>query len=317
MLIRFRLGRLCATALIAICACAVQADAIEDPWRTLAKRITSKSGGDSTAVIVLFDEDVLEGLRSRLPRAFAVVPFRHPDVPRHDAFVPAQLGQMYREASIATLSFTEVWVVGRVSSSPGRSRAARFADMSASMNRNRVLRGSVRTSRGTVVFSRWVDRPGGLAQRAETRRALAYADSVLARGIPKPTPITQPFTPSELQINRDTLSYFVARLADTSFYSIGGCSEVELVLWDASEGLGRLGPGVVPVLVQRIADPSPFVRERVQEALLYATQDDRILARTGGEYLKFYDQPSRSPRDIVEAWWAKFGHYWTPADSTR
>jgi hypothetical protein len=78
-----------------------------------------------------------------------------------------------------------------------------------------------------------------------------------------------------------------------------------------------MGPGVVPELVKRIADPSPFVRERVQEALLYATQDDRILARTGGEYLKFYDQPSRSPRDMVETWWAKYGHYWTPADSTR
>ena len=59
------------------------------------------------------------------------------------------------------------------------------------------------------------------------------------------------------------------------------------------------------------------MRERIQEALLYATQDDRVLARTGGEYLKFYDQPSRMPRDIVDNWWEKFGHYWTPADSTR
>jgi len=313
----FRLARLGATVSIAICACAFPADGGEDPWRGLAKRITSTSRADSTAVLTLFEEDVFEGLRSRLPQSFTVVPFRHPDVPRHDAFVPAQLGQMYREASASTQNFTDVWVVGRVSGSTGRSRAARFADMAASMNRDPVLRDSVRTSRGTVAFSRWVDRPGGLAQRAEMRRALAYADSVLARGIPKPAAITRPFTPSELQINRDTLSYFVARLADTSFYSIGGCSEVELVFWDASEGLGRLGPGVVPVLVQRIADPSPFVRERVQEALLHATQEDCILARTGGEYLKFDDQPSRSPRDIVEAWWAKFGHYWTPADSTR
>ncbi len=272
---------------------------------------------DSSAVLVLFDEDLLEGLRARLPRTFTVVPFRHPDLTSDDAFVPAQLGQMYREASASTQNFTDVWVVGRVSRSTGRSRSTRFADMAASLNRSRVLRDSVRTPLGTVTFTRWVNRPGGLAQRTETRRALAQADSILARGIPKPTPITRPFTRSDVQINRDTLSYFVARLADTSFYSIGGCDEVERVFWDASEGLGRLGPGVVPVLVQRIGDPNPFVRERVQEALLYATQDDRILARTGGEYVKFYDQPSRTPRDIVEAWWAKFGHFWTPADSTR
>jgi len=313
----FRIARLSAAVSIAICACAFPVDGGEDPWHGLAWRITSTSPAESTAVLVLFDEDVIEGLRSQLPQSFTVVPFRHPDVPRHDAFVPAQLGQMYREASASTQNFTDVWVVDRVSGSTGRSRAARFAEMAASMNRGRVLRDSIRTSRGTVAFTRWVDRPGGLAPRAEMRRALAQADSVLARGIPKPTPITRPFTPSELQINRDTLSYFVARLADTSFYSIGGCDDVELVFWDASEGLGRLGPGVVPLLVQRIADPNLFVRERVQEALLYATQDDRILARTGGEYLKFYDQPSHLPRDIVGAWWAKFSHYWTPADSTR
>jgi hypothetical protein len=146
---------------------------------------------------------------------------------------------------------------------------------------------------------------------------MAHADSVLARGIPTPIPITRPFTPTELALDPDTLSFYVTRLADTSFYAIGGCPEVELVFWNAPERLGQMGPGVVPELVKRIADPSPFVRERVQEALLYATQDDRILARTGGEYLKFYDQPSRSPRDMVETWWAKYGHYWTPADSTR
>jgi hypothetical protein len=148
-------------------------------------------------------------------------------------------------------------------------------------------------------------------------RARTYADSVLARGIPKRSPITRPFSRSELEINPDTLSYLVAELADTSFYSIGGCSDVEIVSWSAPERLGQMGPGVVPALVARIADPNPFIRERVQEALLYATQDERILARTNGEYLKFYDQPESSPRDIVGTWWGKFGHFWAPADSTR
>jgi hypothetical protein len=277
----------------------------------------STSHPESTAVLVLFDQDVVESLRSRLPKAFKVVPFRHPDVPHHDAFVPAQLGQMYREASAATRDYPDVWVVGRRSSSTGRRRATRFADMSVSMLRQRVLRDSVETSLGTVEFSRWVDRPGGAAQRAEMSQAQAYADSVLARGIPKLIPITRPFTASELEINPDTLSFCIARLADTSFYSIGGCSDVEIVVWDASERLGRLGPGVVPVLVKRITDPNPFVRERIEEALLIATQDERILARTNGEYLRFYDQPASSARDIVGAWWAQFGRYWVPADSTR
>ena len=256
MPMRLRFAGLFAIVLVAICACALQpADGGEDPWRGLAKRIMSTSRPDSTAVLVLFDEDVVEGLRSRLPQSFKVVPFRHPDVPHHDAFAPAQLGQMYREASAATGNCPDVWVVGRLSGSTGRRRAARFADMAASMVRSRVLRDSVRTSRGTVEFSRWVDRPGGAVERAEMRRAQAYADSVLAGGIPKPIPITRPFTPSELEIDPDTLSFYVARLADTSFYSTGGCSEVEIVVWNASERLGQMGPGVLPVLVEHIADP--------------------------------------------------------------
>jgi hypothetical protein len=223
---------------------------------------------------------------------------------------------MFREASIATMNHTEVWVVG--SSVPNAMRrAAKFADMAARVSRRRVLSDSIRTSRGVVTFSRWVDLQGGLAQRTEMRRAFAYAESVLARGIPKPVPITRPFTSAELAVDPDTVSLYVAHLADTSFYSIGGCSEVETVFWYASERLGQLGPGVVPVLVRRVADPDPFVRERVQYALLLSTQDERILARTGGDYLKFYDQPERSPSDIVEAWWTRFAHFWTPADSTR
>jgi hypothetical protein len=139
----------------------------------------------------------------------------------------------------------------------------------------------------------------------------------LAHGVPKPIPITRPFHRSELAVDADTVSFYVARLADTSFYSIGGCSEVETASWNASERLGQLGPGVVPVLVARVSDPNPFVRERVQDALLCATQDERILARTGGDYLKFYDQPDRSPSEVVEVWWKKFGYFWTAADSTR
>ena len=315
---RLRFASLLTIVSVTACACIPDAaDGGENPSSRLAKKIMSVSRPESTVVLVLFDEDLVQGLRSRLPRAFRVVPFRDPDVPHHDAFVPAQLGRMYREASSATVSCSDVWVIGRLAGPAGRVRAARFANMAASMVRSRVLRDSLKSSQGTVTFSRWVDRPGGAAQRAEMRLALEYADSVLARGVPKPTPITRPFSLSELQINRDSLSYLVARLADTSFYSIWGCSEVELVVWNASEGLGRLGPGVVPVLVDRIEDPNPFVRERIQEALLLATQDERLLARTDGEYLKFYDKPGISPPTIVRAWWSKYAHYWDPADTTR
>ena len=79
MLMRPRFAGLFATVLVPICACILQpADAGGDPCRGLAPRILSASRPDSTAVLVLFDEDAAEGLRPRLPQSFKVVPFRHP-----------------------------------------------------------------------------------------------------------------------------------------------------------------------------------------------------------------------------------------------
>ena len=300
--------------LIATCAWPRHATASgADPLRGLVGRIRATSRPESTAVLVVSDRALLEGLLDLSVRAIAVIPIALPN----DTPTPAEIGQMFRETSAATVNYTDVWVIGSFAEPRTARRAGAVAEMAAGMSRTRVLRDSLKTSRGTVTFTRWVDLPGGVAQRVETRRALANADSVLARGGPRPIPITRPFMRSELALDPDTVSWYVAHLADTSFYSIGGCSEVELVMWDASEKLGQMGPGIVPILVQRIADPNPFVRERVQDALMFATQDERILARTGGEYVKFYDQPDRAPRDIVDGWWAKFGHFWTPADSTR
>lgn len=306
------------TAILSLIACAhfnAFAEERHEPWNDFANRVATTSDPDSTAVLVLFDADLFEYLRSRLA-PFKVVAFRHPDVPKADVFVPLQLGRMYREGSAATRESPDVWVVGMRSGSSGRRKAARFADQVAALFRRRVLRDSLDTPRGNMEFSRWTDQPGGAARRIEMARSQAWAESVMAVGVPKPIPITRPFSPSELRIDADTLSFYLAKMADTSFYSIGGCSEVETVTWDAVEKLASLGPGVVPPLIERIDDPDPFVKERAQEALSYATQDERILARTGGEYLRFYDKRD-APVKIVRDWWARYGGFWAAADTTN
>ena len=127
-------------ALLASCARGFGSPAWSDgPWRGLAERISAASVPDSTAVLVLFDDDVIEGLRSQLPRSFRIVPFRYADLSHDEAVAPQQLGQMYGETSLALERFTDVWVVGRPSETPGKVRAARFAEMAASTIRKRVL----------------------------------------------------------------------------------------------------------------------------------------------------------------------------------
>jgi hypothetical protein len=311
-------SRLALVAIASTCACLVSCNKGNQAWREAVARVEYVSDPDSTAVLVLFDNDLFDYFRSRLPRGFRVIPFRHPDVPRHDAFSAMQLGQMYREAAAATRRYPVVWVVG-IQDSPVKKRAAAFARVAVSSNRDAVRIDTLHTDRGTLALTRWVDRPGGVAWREEMARSQAWAESVITaeRSKPPPTPITHPFSAAELEIDADTLSYFVAKLRDTSYYSIGGCSDVETIQWDASERLGAMGPGVVPALVDRIDDPNPFVRERVQDALLFATQDERIMARTGNDYLRFYDQPDTPPAEITRKWWSKYRHFWASADTTR
>lgn len=288
----------------------------EDPWAGLARRIASASPPESTVVLALFDADVSDHLRARLARSIVVIPFGGAPAVDGAPMQPADLGLLYRRACEQTKNARDVWVVGRRTAA-GRRRAARFADQAAAMFRRPVTRDSVRTHGDLVAIAHWTDRPQGRADRVRMRLSMAYAESVIAAGPPRRTPVTRPFTRDELFVHPDTLSEYLARLADTSFYSIGGCSEVEFVLWLAAERLSHLGPGVVPALVERFADPDPFVRERVQEALRSAAQDERILARTGGEYPKFYDQPPESAAVVARAWWTKHRRFWTPADTTR
>lgn len=270
-------------------------------------------------MLVLFDASLFDFFRARLPRGFNVLRFRHPDVPRNDAFERPQLGQMYKEASAATRRYPDVWVIQAYSNSPARKQAAWFARSAASLHRSRASSDTIRTDRDTLMSARWIDRPGGVALREEMARSQVWADSVLAaaRSRPPRVPITRPFSTEELQIDRDTLRFYVAALRDTSYYSIGGCDEVQTTFWNASERLGGMGPGVVPVLVDRSEDPDAFVRERVQEALLLATQDERIMTRTGDDYIKFYDQPGTPPAEVVRAWWNKYRRFWAPSDTPR
>jgi hypothetical protein len=284
----------------------------------VAALVGSTSNPDSTAVLVLFDSSLFDDFRARLPKC-KVIRFWHPDVPRSDSFERPQLGQMYKAASAATGRYADVWVIQSKTLSPARKRAAWFAQSAASLHRSRALSDTLRTDRDTLMFARWVDRPGGIALREDMARSQLWADSALAaaRSRPQRAPLNQPFSLEELRIDRDTLLYYVAKLPDTSYYSIGGCDEVQTIFWNASERLGAMGPGVVPVLVDRIDDPDPFVRERIQDALLLATQNDGIMIRTGDDYIKFYDQPATSPSEVVQAWWNKYRRFWAPPDTSQ
>src|SRR5262245_54624486 len=73
-----------------------------EPSHVLAARIVSTSTAETTAVLVLFDDDLFRYLRSQLPTGFNVVALRYPDAPQNDSLTRLQLGRLYRDAAAAT-----------------------------------------------------------------------------------------------------------------------------------------------------------------------------------------------------------------------
>ena len=96
-------------ALVAACSCSPsEPRSGGDPLSWLAKRITSTSTPDSTAVLVVFDGKLLNDLRARLPRTIAVVPFPQSAASAQEALSATRVGQMFREAATATTNYTDV-----------------------------------------------------------------------------------------------------------------------------------------------------------------------------------------------------------------
>jgi hypothetical protein len=118
-------------------------------------------------------------------------------------------------------------------------------------------------------------------------------------------------------VDRDTLALYLGRLGDRSFYRHYGDEDEPGTLWIAAERLGQLGPGVIPALMARVDAPDEHERMLVHFALMLASHDEAILARTGGEYADPEGVLEGAPHDrnaaIARAWWAKHRHFWDDA----
>jgi hypothetical protein len=279
--------------------------------------VAARSDPARTTVVVPFDPDPFMYYNDRLERPFRVVAYAHPEVPFHDAWTPEQLVEMFRAAQDSTRGPGDVWIVVRSPNSGARRQVMRMAAASVAPAREPGPRDSLLSVQGPLRFRLWRDLPEGARRRAAmVGDLMEAAEGAPSREAQRPV-ITAPFTRAELAANSDSIRFYVGKLRDPAFVEIFEHDGDQRRWYTAAEKLGSYGAASVPALMARLESDSDFERMQVVYALLLATQDERVLARTGGEYVNpgmvLDGSDSRRGAAVARAWWQEHGHFWTDA----
>ena len=120
--------------------------------------------------------------------------------------------------------------------------------------------------------------------------------------------------PPHFTSEEDKVHFYASRLADRGFVDVYGGEEHPRVWYIAAEQLGQIGSPAVPVLYALIDTRDEYELMLVLYALQLATQDARLMAETGGEYVQLTTslEPAANSvnREIALRWWEEHGWRW-------
>ncbi|WP_111414699.1 hypothetical protein [Billgrantia lactosivorans] len=109
----------------------------------------------------------------------------------------------------------------------------------------------------------------------------------------------------------DEVHYYISRLADRRFIDVYGGTEHPRVWYIAAERLGQIGEPAVPLLFTLLDTGNEYELMLALYALQLATQDPRLMARTGGDYVRLTtaldENANAENRRIALEWWQRHG----------
>ncbi|MFI5372763.1 MAG: glycosyltransferase family 39 protein [Candidatus Eisenbacteria bacterium] len=281
-------------------------DYSKEPWREVVRHIADTSDPDSTAVIVTLDPGPFVYYSSRLPRPLHVYAAARPEAPFQDPTTREQIQWIGRTLADSTARFSEVWLVTRNPDSRMQRWVALIAQVTALHGRERMEEDSLVSVGGPVRWSRFRDRTDALSRLVQRQRM----------GLPL-TPQTDAPLPTELMRRHAAeIKALIRKLQDRSLVEFQVTDEVDTNPWyPIPERLGQLGAAAVPALIERLDTRDAFERMQVIYALLIATQDSEVMARTGDHYFNPVGTVLDSDAAIAQVeqarrWWAKYGYVW-------
>lgn len=112
----------------------------------------------------------------------------------------------------------------------------------------------------------------------------------------------------------ELIRYYIGKLSDRRYVEIYGDADNPRPWYTAAEALGDIGAPAVPALIERLATPEPYELKLVLYALMLASQDPDLLARTAGKYLQLgtvlTEDGNQDNRQLALEWWQRYKHLW-------
>ncbi|WP_244270872.1 HEAT repeat domain-containing protein [Thioalkalivibrio sp. ALJ1] len=112
----------------------------------------------------------------------------------------------------------------------------------------------------------------------------------------------------------DKIHYYLERLSDRNYTETYGGEEHARTWYAAAEELGGIGEPAVLHLVQYLDSNDPWELKLALYALMLASQDPAVTARTNGDYVRLGtvldENENAANRAIARDWWQRWSHLW-------
>ncbi|MGR4067566.1 hypothetical protein [Billgrantia sp. C5P2] len=122
------------------------------------------------------------------------------------------------------------------------------------------------------------------------------------------------WVPPLFATEEDEVHYYISRLADRRFIDVYGGEEHPRVWYIAAERLGQIGEPAIPMLFSLLDTHDEYELMLALYALQLATQDPRLMAQTGGDYVSLTTtldvKANAENRTIALEWWERHGWRW-------
>lgn len=113
---------------------------------------------------------------------------------------------------------------------------------------------------------------------------------------------------------QERIAYYIGKLPDRDYVRSYGDNDNPRTWYTAAEALGEIGEPAVPALIGRLDTDDSYELMLALYALMLASQDPELKAKTGGDYLQLdtvlTEETNTANLRHAQSWWKRYRGLW-------